>query len=166
MLTTCTEEVSILQPQICCRWYITITNLMHGLILKTIIQVWNDELAQVAQTWADQCRVDPLQHNPDRSSQSSSFNYVGENIGFSTNLNEPSTEIVRRWYDEVQDYTFGPVGGSNVCSAVCGHYTQVSAIVILFTIITLAGSSMVHHEVSHCQSCRLCGQIQNTWDVQ
>lgn len=91
------------------------------------MQVWNDELAQVAQMWADQCRVDPLQHNQDRSSQSSSFSYVGENIGFSTDVNEPPTETVRRWYDEVQDYTFGPVGGSNVCSAVCGHYTQVSA---------------------------------------
>lgn len=91
------------------------------------VQVWNDELAQVAQAWADRCLLEPLQHNSDRSSQSTSFSFVGENIGFSTNLAEPPTETVRRWHDEVQDYTFGPVGGSNVCSGVCGHYTQVSA---------------------------------------
>ena len=56
---------------------------------------------------------------------------MGENIGLSTDLNEPPTETVRRWYDEVQDYTFGPVGGSNVCSGVCGHYTQVSACIVI-----------------------------------
>ena len=96
-------------------------------LFKIHVQVWNDELAQVAQAWADRCLLEPLQHNSDRSSQSTSFSFVGENIGFSTNLAEPPTETVRRWHDEVQDYTFGPVGGSNVCSGVCGHYTQVSA---------------------------------------
>lgn len=76
--------------------------------------------------WADQCQIDPLQHNPDPALQSPSFNTVGENIGFTTNLNERLTETVRRWHDEVQHYTYGPVGGSNTCSSVCGHYTQVS----------------------------------------
>ena len=90
-------------------------------------QVWNDDLAQVAQNWADQCRIDPIEHNSARDSQSQSFTSVDENIGFTTNINEPPTVVVQLWQDEVQSYTFGPVGGAGVCSSVCGHYTQVSA---------------------------------------
>ena len=55
---------------------------------------------------------------------------MGENIGFTTNLEEPATETVRRWYDEEQHYTFG---ASNTCSAVCGHYTQVDNFAVSYS---------------------------------
>ena len=31
------------------------------------------------------------------------------------------TDLVKRWYDEVQVYDYV----TNTCSGVCGHYTQV-----------------------------------------
>jgi len=40
-------------------------------------QTWSEELARVAQNYADMCI---WSHNSGRSSQASSFYYVGENI--------------------------------------------------------------------------------------
>ena len=41
-----------------------------------MFQKWNAELAGIAQSWADQCK---WSNNPDRSSDSDEFGYVGEN---------------------------------------------------------------------------------------
>jgi hypothetical protein len=41
------------------------------------LQSWNIELASIAQNYADQCK---WAHNSDRSSASSTYSYVGENI--------------------------------------------------------------------------------------
>ncbi len=84
------------------------------------MQVWNDELAQVAQTYAEQCVFD---HNPGRVSQQATFSSVGENLFASTGMADYEG-FVQGWYDEVADYDYA----SNSCGAgaVCGHYTQVS----------------------------------------
>ena len=82
------------------------------------LQSWNDDLAQVAQNYADNC---VFEHNSNRASQQSTFTSVGENL-FAGSGQANYTSAVLSWYNEVQDYTYS----SNSCSGVCGHYTQVS----------------------------------------
>ena len=79
--------------------------------------MWSDELAQVAQTYAEQC---VFQHNPDRISQQNTFSSVGENL-FAGSGPADYEAAVQSWYDEVADYDYA----LNTCGAVCGHYTQV-----------------------------------------
>ena len=82
-------------------------------------QVWNSELAQVAQNYAEQCN---FAHNGDRISQQATFSSVGENLYASSGAAD-YPGAVQSWYDEVTDYNYN----SNECNpgAVCGHYTQV-----------------------------------------
>ena len=83
------------------------------------MQVWNDELAQVAQDYAEMCL---FEHNTARVASQSTFSSVGENLFAGTGPAE-YTAAVESWYNEKQDYDYD----NNTCSAVCGHYTQVSA---------------------------------------
>ena len=89
------------------------------------MQVWNDELATVAQNYADRC---VFEHNPDRSTQSETFSYVGENLYASVGSAADYVGSVQSWYDEVADFDYN----SNSCdpSKVCGHYTQVLHIIV------------------------------------
>ncbi|XP_052700505.1 GLIPR1-like protein 1 [Crassostrea angulata] len=79
--------------------------------------MWSDELAKIAQTWANKCK---LEHNSLRSQESSTWHYVGENIYWSTRNHTPEY-IVSHWYAENTHYTFA----DQSCSSRCGHYTQV-----------------------------------------
>lgn len=76
---------------------------------------WSDELAQVAQSWANRLVASgAFEH---------SRNGYGENIfelsgtGFSSN---PS-QVVSAWATESQNYQYE----TNSCTGVCGHYTQI-----------------------------------------
>ena len=84
------------------------------------MQEWNNELARVAQNYAEQCI---FAHNSDRVSQQSTFSSVGENLFASSGAADYSG-FVQGWYNEETDYNYN----SNECTpgAVCGHYTQVS----------------------------------------
>ncbi len=88
------------------------------------LQEWNTELAQVAQNYAELCIFG---HNSDRSIQSPSFSYIGENIAITT-ASGNYTNLVRNWYDEVQNYNYA----TNQCNGVCGHYTQVSKYIYIY----------------------------------
>ena len=87
-----------------------------------LLQQWSDELASVAQAYAEQCIFD---HNSERVGQQGTFASVGENLASSS----PATEIgntdlqslVTNWDNEKNDYDYD----SNSCGSVCGHYTQV-----------------------------------------
>ena len=65
-----------------------------------------------------------FEHNNARSSQSPSFNYVGENLAARTGTADFIQDI-NSWYNEVTDYNFN----TNSCNGVCGHYTQVNSVV-------------------------------------
>lgn len=83
--------------------------------------MWNDELAQVAQNYAEQCT---LEQNDNRVSQQSSFESVGENFAATSLANVTASEyvaFVTAWYNENADYNYE----ANTCTAVCEHYTQV-----------------------------------------
>ena len=86
-----------------------------------MLQVWSAELADVAQNYAEQCI---FEHNTDRTSQQSTFTYVGENLAITSSPSVNYTSLVRNWFDERDDYNYE----SNTCAggAVCGHYTQVN----------------------------------------
>ncbi len=93
-------------------------NMCLSPVFQQYPQVWNDELAQVAQNHAEQC---VFEHNADRLAQQNTFSSVGENLAAGSG---PAnfTGFVQSWYNEVQDYNFN----SNTCTDVCGHYTQVN----------------------------------------
>ncbi|XP_052061740.1 GLIPR1-like protein 1 [Mytilus californianus] len=79
---------------------------------------WSKQLASVAQAHADKCI---WSHNSERSSQASSFSYVGENLYVTTSSYEYLDKGVASWVNEKKDYDYA----SNSCSGVCGHYTQL-----------------------------------------
>ncbi len=72
---------------------------------------WSDELAGVAQAWADGC---VFEH---------STGDLGENLALFSSSSTTATDVVDAWASEVADYDYD----ANRCAAgaQCGHYTQV-----------------------------------------
>ena len=72
--------------------------------MNNMLQEWNDELAEVAQTYSTKCTTQP---NPNRTSQAPSFSTVGENSGVSI---PPSSEsfgqVVGLWFDGRHLYNY------------------------------------------------------------
>jgi hypothetical protein len=91
---------------------------------------WDPELAQLAERWAAQCSQPPNAHDtkeartlPNRTTDGVSWDWVGQNICYSTNQMSWS-ECVDGWAEEQKDFTYGKgqTGPGQV-----GHYTQVVA---------------------------------------
>jgi len=90
---------------------------------------WNEELAAVAQRWADQCTFG---HDDDRNKCDGT--YVGQNAYSSWNSQQftqaevmtDAVNSVQAWYDEVADPGFSNTDiNPFVFSYGAGHYTQV-----------------------------------------
>jgi pathogenesis-related protein 1 len=83
---------------------------------------WSSSLSATAQGWAEECYDAGgdglIDHNPDRSDGHPY--YVGENI-FGGSGQYTGVEATEYWASEEADYDYG----SNTCSGVCGHYTQI-----------------------------------------
>ncbi len=76
--------------------------------------VWSDQLANVAQKWADRLRDQhQFAHNPDST--------YGENLFDITGAAATSSVVVKRWASESLNYDYP----SNTCKGICGHYTQL-----------------------------------------
>jgi uncharacterized protein YkwD len=75
---------------------------------------WSNEIARVAQAWADQLRAKGcvLQH---------SNNNYGENLAAGTAGTLDPDEVVKLWYDEGASYRFRD-GGFSMST---GHFTQL-----------------------------------------
>lgn len=81
-------------------------------------QQWNDELAMVAQNYAEMCI---FARNPLRADQAPSFATVGENL-FVTGLQVVNyTAFVEDWYNQNVNYNFQ----FDNCSGACDEYRQV-----------------------------------------
>jgi len=81
--------------------------------------VWNQELANIAYSWASRCnRQGP--HNPNRKYRNSMF---GENMAGGTNngADKNMRQAVQMWFDEHKVYRYP--GGFRMKT---GHYTQVT----------------------------------------
>ena len=81
--------------------------------------MWNSDLAQVAQTYAERCIFD---YNTDSVSQQSTFTSVGENLLITSSQSVNYTSFVRSWFDERDVYTYQ----FNRCPTACDSYTQVN----------------------------------------
>ncbi|XP_072168970.1 uncharacterized protein [Diadema setosum] len=86
------------------------------------MMTWNDELANMAQTWSDGCYYE--HGNP---ANTSPFSAVGQNLYIRWGLSQPGTppdgtDATQAWYDEYQYYDYDT--GSCQAGKVCGHYTQ------------------------------------------
>jgi len=95
--------------------------------------VWNEELAEIAQRWIDQCAG---AHDKER--RTDAFAWVGQNwakrslwkkAAFKTQ-EEVAVSMVERWFDEVKDMTINaltdPTGENNGATGVIGNYTQAA----------------------------------------
>jgi len=75
---------------------------------------WSDQLAGVAQKWADTLlRQHRFSHSPDSR--------FGENLFDISGAAANPSFVVRQWASESRNYDYR----SNTCRGVCGHYTQV-----------------------------------------
>ncbi|TDG96918.1 hypothetical protein EPR50_G00233980 [Perca flavescens] len=87
-----------------------------------LYMTWDEGLAITARAWARHCVFEHNIYLKDVRRVHPTFSSVGENIwtGY-----PPSTfdvqGAIKSWVDEKQDYDYS----SNVCTHICGHYTQV-----------------------------------------
>lgn len=92
--------------------------------------VWNDEIAAIAQRWADQCTFD---HDKVRNKEDGTW--VGQNAyerasnqmkDKETLMNEVANEATLAWYNEVESPGFNSAHINPFkFDAAAGHYTQV-----------------------------------------
>lgn len=94
--------------------------------------VWDDEVAKMAQTWADQCPAKSHDSNRKMVDGTSRGEYCGQNVYNSWSSRGPSSKkslsgAVQAWYDEVKDFDKAGVNAYNSGSdtGTTGHYTQV-----------------------------------------
>ncbi len=77
---------------------------------------WDNELAAVAQEWADElAKTDMLAHRPE--------NMYGENIAWSSAEPFSAADAVRAWESEKEHYHGEAIDEENFANI--GHYTQV-----------------------------------------
>merc|ERR1712136_130923 len=94
---------------------------------------WNDELAEVAQRWVNQCIA-----GHDKNRRTDDFEYVGQNWAWAAvvggnhdDSGAVASGMVQKWYDEVKDITAQAVDSFSLDKTVTGatgdigHYTQV-----------------------------------------
>jgi len=88
---------------------------------------WNDELAEIAQRWADQCT---FEHS--KEDGTSEYSFVGQNVAFGADMKLPSypgyATFIQNWYDEVSDWPAANVASFSLDGVpegkMVGHYTQ------------------------------------------
>lgn len=91
-------------------------------LLYLLIQTWDEALAITAKVWAKRCIFDHNIYLKDASRVHPTFLSVGENIWTASPPSQfNTTKAIKRWVDEVRDYSYQ----ENSCKEVCGHYTQV-----------------------------------------
>ena len=72
---------------------------------------WSEQLAQIAQNWADRCVFEHSSGN------------LGENLAMGTSGAYPPVEHVQSWYDEVASYDFARAESRD--GKPVGHFTQI-----------------------------------------
>jgi len=88
---------------------------------------WSDELAEIAQRWADQCTW-----GHSKQDGTSQYKYVGQNMAFGAGSGPASdpgfANFVQNWYDEVSDWPADNVASFSKAGVpkgkMVGHYTQ------------------------------------------
>uniref|UniRef100_A0A3Q4GGY8 SCP domain-containing protein n=1 Tax=Neolamprologus brichardi TaxID=32507 RepID=A0A3Q4GGY8_NEOBR len=87
-----------------------------------LYMTWDEALAITAKAWAKRCIFDHNIYLKNAPRVHPSFPSVGENIWTGSPPSQfNTTKAIKRWVDEVRDYSYQ----ENSCNKVCGHYTQV-----------------------------------------
>lgn len=82
--------------------------------VKVAAMTWSERLAAVAKNWADTLLArNEFVHRPNSK--------YGENLFDVTGGSVTPRQVVDEWAAEARHYDYG----SNKCSGVCGHYTQI-----------------------------------------
>lgn len=92
---------------------------------------WNPSLALIAQNWSANCN---FAHGQSINSSTLGNLGIGQNIFYSAPAPVPPVNIsvgILAWFNEKADFTYN----TNTCATgkVCGHYTQVSHSVCVWT---------------------------------
>ena len=98
--------------------------------LGSVVQKWNSYLASMAADWADGC--DWNHGQPARDPATLPFDPIGQNLYITSAQSIVVSPAIQAWYDEKRDYNFD----TRACSAVCGHYTQVSPATFMCVLYT------------------------------
>ena len=91
-------------------------------------QVWDDELAYMAQFWAANCEYEL---NENRNSQSTNYDYVGESLAAMSSYTVNYTVLIRGWYELRRQYNYysgyctDEDGNQDEDGEACAAYTQV-----------------------------------------
>lgn len=107
---------------------------------------WDDEVAYIAQKWADNC---VFQHEGGLKRRIPGRFYLGQNL-FASTGKSPWTTAITAWYNEIQYFTYNAT--DNVLSQV-GHYVQV---VTAKTLKVGCGYTLCQYEdgrISHFYVC-------------
>lgn len=83
---------------------------------------WSEELAIFAQAWADHLASQGcnMQHRPYSGEWKQIY---GENIYWGSNPKFSVLDASKKWYSEINDYTYGTLSKDNWSKT--GHYTQM-----------------------------------------
>lgn len=124
---TCNSSLSFQESMVCLhnRWRqeLCATNMKR--------LVWNDELAAVAQEWAEACYYGHRSLNNGSTSIPIYDDSIGENLARGTFGYYTAVDLATLWYNEIGNYDHSQcndsAGGTctaGYCEGVCGHYTQ------------------------------------------
>ncbi|KAF5395281.1 hypothetical protein PHET_12461, partial [Paragonimus heterotremus] len=86
--------------------------------------VWDDELAEKAQRWSNQCIAG---HDSKFDRNTTRWSWVGQNFAGIKSVELGFT----RWFEEYNNYNIYLPN----CTSVCGHYTQVSTYISLVHLV-------------------------------
>lgn len=80
---------------------------------------YNPKLAQLAQAWAQRCRMEHGQ--PPFSASDVGWKDLGQSYAAHSAKDWKPTDGVKAWFDEKKDFDYNSLG----CRGVCGHYTAL-----------------------------------------
>ncbi|PSN50515.1 hypothetical protein C0J52_14364 [Blattella germanica] len=85
---------------------------------------WDDELATVAQRWADQCDFGHDSCRKDSRFYVGQNAYIGSSKGSAENGNQDWSKAINKWYNEVGNFSRNDISPFKFTKGT-GHYTQV-----------------------------------------
>tara|TARA_B110000263_G_C15255009_1_gene486042 strand:- start:81 stop:623 length:543 start_codon:yes stop_codon:yes gene_type:complete len=90
---------------------------------------WSNTLAKDAQVWANTlANIDKMFHSSNKSrvnqGENLYYSFKTEN-GLKVYSKTPAKDASASWYNEINEYTYSPIGSPLNKSVVIGHYTQM-----------------------------------------
>ena len=109
-----------------CDWFLFCIQLAFiCLSLSLSLQFWREELADIAQTYADECTLHPMANSPRTEPVIHSIRNIGQNVRVMTECNEETnlTQIMEEWFLQRFNYDYSTISCDEDES--CANYLQV-----------------------------------------